>query len=241
MTLVSFQHNFVYLRTRKTASTSVEMYLQPFCMPAGQAVSEYNRRQIISDVGIVGRRLRDTSPPLHIRASGTMRRMLGRPNWRPHMSAQEVHANLPASFWSSALKVSSVRNPFARTVSSFFWFLALRDETIDEPMKLVSRFRYYVRNGRFHDDREIVTLDGQFLPDVLIRQEHLAGDLAALSERLGLDTSQSTLPVTKKTKSSDKAARPTLRAFYNDKTADIVRERFAWAFEHGPYPLEVPE
>jgi hypothetical protein len=241
MTLVSFAHDFVYLRTRKTASTSTEMYLQPFCMPPGHEVTEFNPRQIISEFGIVGRRLGNAPVPAWKRFELTARRHLGLRNWTPHMTAQQVRDWLEPAFWNRALKISSVRNPFARVVSEFYWEIEKDGAPPEQDAAaLIRRFRRRIRKGRFQDDRDIVMIDGHFVPDVLIRQEYIADDLAALVERLGLDPSKTSLPVTKKTKSSEAAARPPLADFYNDETAEILRARYAWAFEHGNYSPEVP-
>lgn len=240
MTLVSYDHDFIYLRTRKTAGTSTEMYLQPFCISEGMIVTERNPRQIISKSGIVGRRMTSETPSAFGRARLFVRDQLGLINWLAHMPASKVRSALDPVFWDRATKISSVRNPFSRLVSSFYWSRSVRNMKTDSSKKDIRQFRRKIRNGVFHDDQDIVMIGNTFVPDVLIRQEHLAEDLNALAERLGLDTSRTGLPETKKTKSSDTAVRPPLRAFYDDETADIVRERFAWAFEHGKYSLEVP-
>lgn len=240
MTLVSYAHGFIYLRTRKTASTSTEMYLQPFCMPPERAVIERSPRQIISRYGIVGRRLASAKATPIQNLSLKMRRLLGKTNWSPHMPAATVRAALDREFWDRALKISSVRNPYARLVSAFYWGLAKSGGETDDPQKMIRKFRRMVRRERFADDRDIVMINGAFVPDVLIRMEHLAEDLAAVSERLGLDPTRTHLAVTKKTKSSDAAARPGLHEFYDDETAQIVQQKFNWAFAHGGYSTEVP-
>ncbi|GKY86151.1 hypothetical protein [Sinisalibacter aestuarii] len=240
MTLVSYAHDFVYLRTRKTAGTSTEMYLQPFCMPAGRPVSERNPRRIRSREGIVGRRATSEKLPFLLRVEIAIRRGLGLVNWGPHMEAETVRDALDADFWQRALKVSSVRNPFTRLVSAHYWNHAVEGKPVAPGEQAIRYCRRMVRRGGFQDDRKIVMIGKAFVPDVLIRQVHLADDLTALAARLGLDTSRTALPVTKKTHSSDAGRRPAIQDFYDDETADIVRRRFAWAFTHGNYSLDVP-
>jgi Sulfotransferase family len=241
MTLVSYAHDFIYLRTRKTASTSTEMYLQPFCMPPGRSVAEYSARQIISKYGIVGRRLTDKKPSPLLRAELRLRQSLGKTNWAPHMRAKAVRDGLDPAFWDRALKISSVRNPFTRAVSAFYWRLETRGEEPGNHDEVIRKFRNMVRKGGVQGDRDIVMIGKTFVPEVLIRQEFLADDLQALAERLSLDTSRTSLPVTKKTRSSDAAKRPSLAEMYDEETADIVRKRFDWVFTHANYPLDVPQ
>lgn len=240
MTLVSFDHAFIYLRTSKTASTSTEMYLQPFCTRPGVAVVERSPNPIISRHGIVGRR--PVAQPLRVRdwPGALVHRMRGTDVWRPHMRASEVKGLLDPAFWDRATKITSVRNPFTRLVSSFYWGRRAERE-IDDRDALIAAFRATVRNGEFTVNRETVMIGDEFVPDILIRQEHLAADLDSAARRLGLDASRTRLPITKKTRASDPASRPSLRELYDDETTEIVRQRFAWVFEHAGYSPEVPD
>jgi hypothetical protein len=242
MTLVSFRHNFIYLRTRKTASSSISMYLQPFCLPAGEPAMELRPLPRVSAEGIVSRSWAPApNTPLVWLRMGLMH-LTGRKIWRTHELARDVRDALDPAFWARALKITSVRNPFTRVVSSFYWHGANKGEDLAAlpEARQVRRFRRMVREGRFHDDWDIVSIDGAFVPELLIRQEHLEEDLTALADRLGLDTARTRLPVTKKTAASG-GGRPSYAALYDAATADIVRQRFDWAFTHGGYAREVPE
>ena len=39
MTLVSHDQRFIFLKTRKTAGSSIESYLMPWCLPPGVTIS----------------------------------------------------------------------------------------------------------------------------------------------------------------------------------------------------------
>lgn len=242
MTLVSYAHNFIYLRTRKTASTSTELYLQAYCVPPGQKVSEFQTHPIVSKYGIAGRRRKERALKWHQKPRHLWHVMNGTNIWCPHMAADTVRAGLARGFWEKALKISSVRNPFKRMISSYYW-AEERNNRADERSadEHIEGFRRKVRNCDFKTDKDIVFLDGEFLPDALIRQEHLAEDLKELGDRLELDPTLATLRVTKKTKSSEANQRPAVSEFYDDETADIVRSSFDWVFKHAGYSPEIPE
>ncbi|WP_121631366.1 sulfotransferase family 2 domain-containing protein [Tropicibacter alexandrii] len=236
MTLVSHDHRFIFLKTRKTAGTSVEMYLQPFCTPPGTPVEEWGEA-IISDHGIVGQRLgrtgRSAPPP-----PGAVR-----DTWYSHHAAEDLKAQLPPKVWRRYEKITVVRNPFAKVLSGFFW--RNRGQTLsDHPDQLIPRFRKSVRDGNVSDDRKIVFVRGwlrrdKFVPDTVLHAERLGPDLARLTERLGLESSRTSLPVTKS--SGNKARVLPLTEWYDDETADIVRDRLDWMFRAGGYSREVPE
>lgn len=236
MTLVSHDHRFVFLKTRKTAGTSVEMYLQPFCTPPGTPVTEWGEA-IVSDHGIVGQRLdkaRRAEPP----APDVVR-----DEWFAHQPARGIKRKLPPEQWDSYEKITAVRNPFHKVLSGFFW--RKRDAALPEdPAARVEMFRDTVRKGHISDDADIVFIEEegtapQFLPDTIIRAEALAPDLEALTERLGLDTSRTELPLTK---SSGRAPGVLpLTEWYDEATANIVRDRLDWMFSAGGYSREVPE
>lgn len=229
--LVSHDHKFILLRTRKTGSTSVSMFLQPFCTPPNTPVEEWGEA-IISDHGIVGQRL------------GALRKQapadpgVVRDEWFAHHSAQGLKNKLGDEIWNSYTKISIIRNPFQRAVSSFTWAAREKIDELTNQQK-IRRFRRKLRKGKFENDREIVFLKPNsdapvFVPDRLIRFEHMRDDLEALCADLGLDTTKSELPHTKHTSSKRKAI--PLAKWYDEETTAIVRKSFDWVFSFGNYP-----
>ena len=237
MTLVSHDHRFIFLETRKTAGTSVEMYLQPFCTPPGTPVEEWGEA-IVSKHGIVGQRLgkkgREAPPP-----PGVERNV-----WFSHQDCEDLRSKLPADVWKTYEKITVVRNPFAKVLSGYFW----RNRKVklpEDPEENIARFRKTLTTGnRITDDHEIVFARNKlrfpvFQPTIVLRMENLRNDLETLAERLGLDRSRTELPVTK---SSGRAPGVIpMCDWYDTETANIVRDRLDWMFTAGGYPREVPE
>jgi len=55
--LVSHRKKFIFLKTRKTAGTSVEIYLEPYCLPPVEPfVATHRRQESVTPAGIVGYR-----------------------------------------------------------------------------------------------------------------------------------------------------------------------------------------
>jgi Sulfotransferase family len=214
MVLVSHRARFVYMKTRKTAGTTVEMYFERFCVPDGCFAGTEAVAQTVSEVGIVGSR-----------RSGKR----GTDVWQNHMPAKRVRELVGAETWARYLKFTTVRNPYAVVLSSFFW---KTDRPYPEGAAALERtgraFGDYVRGGwlkrRWGGDLEIVAVDGDVQMDMLVRQEHLADDVRAVCERLELPFNAEWLVHTKKTAGAPR--RYPLEDFYTPETAAIVRREF---------------
>jgi hypothetical protein len=226
MTLVSFRHGFIFLKSFKTASTSVEMYLQPFCMGEDVEIKEASL-QMVSRYGVVGNRLKsdqeNPNGPDDV------------PKWAPHMKAKQVRNRVGKLVWNNFEKISVVRNPFTRVLSGFYW--SHRNEVLPTDQdELLQRFRSYAKNRApimSERDKEIMDLDGKFILNTTLHTETIVEDLEKLTTRLGLDSSKTSLPRTKDTKSG----RPNIQLadWYDESTTKAVTDSSAHVFERFGY------
>ena len=100
--LISHAYKFIFVKTVKTAGTSVEAFLEPFCCPPGHVVNHWTPT-LISDFGIVGKRWPEND-----------RDNFGFYN---HMPASQIFERLPQFYDYTRLTV--VRNPYDRAISYF--------------------------------------------------------------------------------------------------------------------------
>lgn len=226
MVLVCNDPKFIFLKTMKTASTSVEMLLEPFCAPEGHKVSE-TVDVIVSDRGIIGSRLTGAQLPKDL--SG----IYGK--WRNHMPAAMVQQLVGLITWRQSLKITTVRNPFDRMVSLFHY--AIRN--VPAPRGgfdgIRTNFLYWIQNGVWSADDNIVLIDGALCVDFMVRFEHLREDLTTLGVQLGLDISPDKLPHTKSTADTRKYK---TRDYYDEDAVKKVVERHAWVFKNCDYARE---
>ncbi|MGB0497396.1 MAG: hypothetical protein ACPGID_03575 [Rubricella sp.] len=219
--LVSHSHRFVFLKTRKSASTSVEMLLEPFCRDDGGPVTEATPQRI-SDAGIVGSRL-------------TGRRKGDR--FFNHLSAVRIAERIGPETFDAYARIATVRNPFAVALSLFGFMAGTRYPSTKAGFLLHRAwFRRWVaaRSHRpYFGDNAIVRREGRLIVDHFVRFEHLEADLAALGATLGIEIDTSALPATKRSKG--RRDRFAIAEFYDEATADAVRTRYAWAFERIGY------
>ncbi|RVT82752.1 hypothetical protein DXV76_16080 [Rhodobacteraceae bacterium CCMM004] len=218
--LVSHDREFVFLKTRKTAGTSVEMLLEPFCVPPGTPIAEATPYRE-SAHGIVGRRL------------GTGKRP---PHWklRTHAYAVEVRLAIGARRFARYVKISTVRNPFDRTVSYFHWINQERLTGMRDFADIRSAFHDWVLTGRWHSDSWTVHLFGRYVVDHMVRFERLAKDMASLNRDLDLGIDPGDLPTTKSMARTRKAY--DVPDYFDAETEARVRKRQSWVFDYFDYP-----
>ena len=220
MVLVSHSHKFIFLKTRKTAGTSVEMYLQPFCTVPGHVVTE-KTDALVSAFGIVGRRLTEASD------DDTL-------PWHNHLRAGKVRRVLGDQIWSAYRKLTVVRNPFARMVSGFYWANRATSFPGESFGDTRARFHDFVRTDQLQDDTDIVFIRDAYVIDDAVRFETLSGDLTNICAAYGLDPAATRLPFTKVT--ADTRDRHPIAAYYDTTIADAVRRSMSWVFDRFDYP-----
>lgn len=222
MVLVSHTHQMIFLKTRKTAGTSVEMLLEA-ATGLGPDPALESRTAAVSDQGILGFRMlpRDERTELDR-------------TWQPHTPARKLRKFLGREVWDKYLKITCVRNPFDRVISHFHWSRLYATGPDREDSH--ANFAKFVRDT-WNDDRKVVMIGDTFAPDILIRYEHLAEDLNHLSARTGLSLDPSALPQTKVHRHKRLGA---IADYYTEELAQIVRTRLAWMFDAGGYSHDLP-
>lgn len=224
MVLVSHRYRFVYLKTHKTASTSVEAALEPFCRPEGPGAPVTHRRPArVSRAGIIGARgERHIGPTVF---------------WRNHMPAWQVALALGPARWRGYAKLAVVRNPWDRAVSLFFndmhftrraWLATAPEDEI------IAAFRAWLPEVRLDGNLSKLRLLGRPCIDAVIRYERLEDDIARIARRLALPQTPA-LPALK----ADRRVRDIpWPAFYDDAArARVARANrfeiaaFGYAFE----------
>ena len=187
--ILSHKHRFIFIKTVKTAGTSLEMALSRFCGPDDIITP-------ISPSDEATRRAHGHRGPQNFRYPvwqwpTVERRTLLYALYKKrlpfafynHMPAQAVRGMIGRDVWDSFYKFTVTRDPIDRILSLYYWerewsgfsgdfatFLRRRASQIDSHWRIVSE------NDRF-------MLDG------FIRYEHLRSDLDRLGERLNLPES----------------------------------------------------
>ncbi|MEL6619278.1 MAG: hypothetical protein AAFP16_10410 [Pseudomonadota bacterium] len=226
MTLVSHRHKFIFLKTFKTASSSVEGLLEKYCTPDPLDETALRRAGHFSDAGIIAAR------------GGTQFR--DDTGWRGHMRASEVREKLGQDTWNRYVKIHTTRNLYARQVSNFG---ARNPEVMSRDVSRKMRIEAFrawlpVRHLETMDCVQVYMLDGAPVSDHVIRFEHLERDLRALADDLKLpDFNLSDLPHWRnRPKRNARLGDP--RDYYDANTLAFLNDRYAWEIDRFGWRLE---
>lgn len=210
--LVSHRKAFIYTKTAKTASTSVESYFEPWCLPDGAWQFEHGREETVCDEGIIGYRGEET---------------VGK-TWFNHMSCADIRQLLGGDLWQRYFKFAVIRDPFDKLLSGYFF--QTRPE--GSPQELIAGFRRWVREGGAIVDRHTYTLEGEVCLDYFIRFEHLAEGVREVCERLGVPFDAERLP---RLKAQFRERSIPLAEFYDRETLDRATDIYAFELDHFGY------
>jgi hypothetical protein len=101
------------------------------------------------------------------------------------MTAREVKDKVEPDVWNNYLKFCSIRNPYDRAVSWFYFRMKKHladDWTLSQ---LQECFENFTLKG-FGSDREIYCIDDELIIDDCVRYDHLGEDMEALCKKLGV-------------------------------------------------------
>jgi hypothetical protein len=216
--IISHHRRFIFLKTSKSAGSSLEIALSEFC----------GDRDIITA-------LPDEEDIRHQR-SGRMHQndvwplsRCGFPQWRrlilrgqrlidAHTRAVDARRLVDADVWRSYFKFSFTRNPWDRSVSHWFW----RYKTEPRPSLLEFLRSKHMRSINKRGI-QVYTIGGKSIVDRLCRYENMSEDLAFIAERLGLEKPLE-MP---NAKGAFRKDRRHYSAWYDDESRDLVGRIFA--------------
>ncbi|MDG2617288.1 sulfotransferase family 2 domain-containing protein [Thermoleptolyngbya sichuanensis XZ-Cy5] len=215
--LVSHGHQFIYTKTLKTASTSVEAYFEPFCVEEGAANLARVREESVSAAGIVG--YRGPGKPEGCR-------------WWNHMPAAQIREQLGEDLWTRYFKFCVIRNPYEKAISAFYFGRSHAPSAPDSPSSDAAAFEHWLMTHGPPIDRNKYLIDGQFCLDEVIRYESLAADLERICAKLGVPWNPEALPQLK-TGTRPKVA--IARALYTNKSRQLVETAYAFELDYFGY------
>lgn len=168
--LISHSHKFIYLKTTKTAGTSVEVALQKYAIPDGMDATKQDFAEPLeTEAGIVGARGKGASSK----------------EWFHHMPAHQIKDKVTPECWNHYFKFCNIRNPWDKTVSAFH-FLNPESKEMTRWDVFESFRAWLARKQKIMRDTNIYFIEGKLVADDVIRYETLEADLKRVSNRLAI-------------------------------------------------------
>lgn len=204
--IVSHKHKFIFLKTNKTAGTSIEIALSAICGPDDIITP-------ISDEDEATRQSMCSIGPQNYQA-------VGKKDLYNHASAKEVKAFVGDDIWQDYFKFCIERNPWDRVVSLYFW----RESARKGEKRGISDF--IAEEGALSILRkrgmELYSIDGEIAVDKVCRFEELESDLSSVLNKLGV-TSKLNLP---RAKSKSRSDRRSYREILSPQDKDAIHALF---------------
>ena len=214
--LVSHRKKFIYIKTIKTAGTSVELALQPYCIPQDMKV-EVLTDAIETEAGIVGARGNRVSDQ----------------HWYNHMGVNQIRANLSPGIWEEYCKICNIRNPWDKTVSFFHMrFPEIKNEA---PNLIREKFLSWISDTQeIGVDTRIYFIGGRPAADEYIRYDNLKADFEHICHILDLPP-----PAIPQIRMDDRGeSKIPYQYYYDERIKERVAtiyakeiEFFGWSFE----------
>ena len=223
--IVSHKNRFIFIKTNKTAGTSIEIALSKFCGPDDIITP------VSPDDESIRRSLGYPGPQNHLAPTSEygvadhFKRLLGKKKLRllqPHLGARGEAASSATQIWNSYFKFCFERHPFDRVISLYYW----RHKR--EPRPSISDFLDSdVPNLLRKRGYDLYTIDCIAAVDRVCLYENMAQELEQLRERFGFDAPLE-LP---HAKGSHRVDRRNPRDILSERDKERIRRMFATEIE----------
>jgi hypothetical protein len=230
--IISHKYRFIFVKTRKTAGTSVEAYLSQHCgdgdvltpvhppLPGHMARNHRGRWNVLREVAGAG----DQSEALL-----ALRHWLKGQRYWNHTPARMIRTRCPALIWERYLKFTIDRDPFEKVMSQF----SRRRNDAGEDYDLDA---YFAETSLPLNLPLSTDHNGRLMVDRILRYEDLDAELGRLFGELGVPWA-GTLDVRAKSGFRSADRRPA-REVLSERHKDRIREVFAREFDLNGYPTQ---
>ena len=223
--LISHKYKFIFLKSMKTASSSVFSFFTPYCIsPEALKFFDYaNNYKSIggftdpTEYGIVGREKKHLKPfdhPLHVHAK----------------YVRDYVNSLNPNMWNEYFKFTTVRNPWDLCVSRYFFHVNFYVEKI--------KFNKFIKN--MHQLNNIsypfYRINGKYVCDFYIRYEQLKEDIAKACDIVGITDYNFDNLISKHSNYRPKNLH--YSEMYNKETKNLVADLYADDIKKFDYKFE---
>jgi hypothetical protein len=182
--IISHKYRFIFLKTLKTAGTSVELSLCRYCGPEdiisalteedeairrewGGKPQHHDRPYKLTEFGRQG-----------LRELWRTRRWPRHAVYWNHIPAKQIKRLIDPEIWNHYYKFCFVRNPWDRAISTYYW--EIYHNKVDD-------FEAILTPKKLQENWNIYTIQNKIAVDFVGKFESLATDLQQVCDRIGLE------------------------------------------------------
>ena len=229
--IISHEHKFIFIKTAKTAGTSIEVFLSPQCGPEDivtpiappvEGHEPRNHEELVNPISELFRQ------PEGLLAA--LRNVFKkRKKFYNHMPAWLIQQRVPAPIWNGYFKFCVERNPWDKVLSHYHMAASRAGGSLS--------FEEYLSKGRFpinyfrYTDRS----GARVIVDRVLRYENLMKDLAEVFSYVNVPF-EGGLGI--RAKSEYRTNYTPYQSVFNDEQRRIVEHAFAREIELHGYRFE---
>jgi hypothetical protein len=233
--IASYLHNFIFIKTKKTGGTTIEMALAPGCgpddivTPIGKSdeLRRGNGRPLFQNFSSAPELEEKLRQAIAIADNGARaevnERIAPHIKFTNHLDACRIKQRLAPHFWERAHKFTIERHPYEKAISLEYFLYKPRIAKFKSFEKHVDEV---VQRGSYTGLR-YYTIDGQVVVDEFLRCETLEKDLRRLAENLRVPLQDGMIVSKNQTRKDRRPARDIL----TDSQKKIIRTRCEGEFE----------
>ena len=229
--ILSHKYKFIFIKSAKTAGTSIEIFLSKHCgpedivTPIAPLVEGHQPRNYEGFINPVPEILERPGKLFSV----VRHAITSRDKFYNHMPAREVRNRVPADVWNSYFKFCVERNPWDKVLSHYHMHAVREggslsfDEYLARGRFPINYFRYTDRSGR------------KIIVDRILRYENLTAELSEVFAQLNIPF-DGTLGVA--AKSEYRTDRRPYQQVFNEDQRRTVEKAFAKEIELHGYRFE---
>ena len=225
--IISHKYKFIFIKTQKTAGTSVEIALSKFLGPDDVITTITAKdEKVRNSLGFRGPQnyLMTTRDILGFRLLEYLFRVYRYGGWKKqyprkfftHMPARNTKEIVPRQVWDNYYKFSIERNPWDRAVSMYHWRKYNNQNNFPE-------FPDFIKLGRAaRSNFDLYTINGLIALDKIVLYEDLYAGLDEVSARIGLPEPITAAMQSIKAKGDVRPKKLSYRSYYDEETRKIL-------------------
>ena len=220
--ILSHKYKFIFIRTLKTAGTSIEIALSKFCgkndiVPPITPEDEETRRKL----GYTGPQnyfvpFRKYSKMDWAKFFYKRKRLV----FRNHNSARFIKEHIDEDIWNTYFKFCFERNPWDKVVSGYFWMFR---NTREEDRPSLPEFINTYEDAYTIPGVDLYTINGRIVVNKVFKFEELNESLEEITKTAGLPE----VPILPKAKAYSRKDKRNYRELLTESNKDIIAKVYA--------------